>query len=118
MRVVDEAGQDAPSVREGLDSRLSVPLVVVSGAEVRLFAPTRVVRVLQTDRTVGFAYGTLPGHPVRGEESFVLHLRDDGHVLLELRTLSRTALPFALALPLARAFQARYAARYLRALLP
>lgn len=118
MRVLDAAGQDAAAVREGLESRLSVPLVTAFGAEVRLLAPTRVVRVVRTERTVGFAYGTMPGHPVRGEESFMVQLRDDDRVLLELRTLSRTAFPFALALPLAGAFQERYAARYLQALLP
>lgn len=118
MRVLDAAGQDAPDVHEGLESRLSVPIVTALGVELRLLAPTRVMQVVRTERAIGFVYGTLPGHPVRGEESFVLHLRDDDHVLLELRTLSRAAMPFALARPVARAFQQRYAGRYLRALLP
>jgi uncharacterized protein (UPF0548 family) len=40
------------------------------------------------DRT-GFGYGTLPGHPERGEESFVVDLRDDGSVWFTVMGFSR-----------------------------
>jgi hypothetical protein len=33
---------------------------------------------------LGLAYGTLPGHPERGEESFVIELLDDGQVRVHI----------------------------------
>ena len=39
---------------------------------VALPVPCRVVWTLQEPRRVGFAYGTLPGHPEAGEESFLV----------------------------------------------
>ena len=36
----------------------------------RVFAPCRVVAVVDEPRRKGFAYGTLPGHPETGEELF------------------------------------------------
>ena len=39
---------------------------------------------------VGFSYRALPGHPVRGEETFVVH-RDGDTVLLTIRSLTRPA---------------------------
>ncbi|MDM7830164.1 DUF1990 family protein [Cellulomonas edaphi] len=51
--------------------------------------PVRVVAVVETAARCGFAYGTLPGHPVSGEEAFVVQRRPDGAVLLTLRSLIR-----------------------------
>ncbi|MFF8828680.1 DUF1990 family protein [Streptomyces sp. NPDC015131] len=42
----------------------------------------------EADRT-GFAYGTLPGHPECGEESFVVDLRADGSVWFTVTAFSR-----------------------------
>ena len=42
----------------------------------RIRAVCRVVYVIDESDRVGFAYGTLPGHPESGEESFVLDRRD------------------------------------------
>jgi uncharacterized protein (UPF0548 family) len=55
---------------------------VEEGAVVRcrlgpLRIPCRVVWVLDEPARRGFAYGTLPGHPESGEESFVVALEDD-----------------------------------------
>ena len=47
--------------------------------------------VVNEPRRAGFAYGTLPGHPESGEESFVVeHLADD-RVVLCIRAFSRPA---------------------------
>jgi len=53
--------------------------------------PCRVVWVVDEPDRRGFAYGTLPGHPESGEESFVVALRPDGQVVYELRAFSRLA---------------------------
>jgi uncharacterized protein (UPF0548 family) len=70
---------------------------VVEGAVVELAAgpgrfavraPCRVVRVVRGDDVAGFAYGTLPGHPESGEESFVVRLGDDGRVTFTVRAFA------------------------------
>ena len=53
--------------------------------------PVRVVYVIDEGNRKGFAYGTLPGHAISGEEQFVVDLEDDGSVWLTIRTLSRPA---------------------------
>lgn len=52
--------------------------------------PVDVVEVVQTSDRVGFAYRTLAGHPVSGEEAFIVH-RDREHVVLTIRSLTRAA---------------------------
>lgn len=41
-------------------------------------APCRVVWVVEEPQRVGFGYGTLPGHPVSGEEAFLVERDTDG----------------------------------------
>ncbi|MFF3614943.1 DUF1990 family protein [Streptomyces sp. NPDC002580] len=53
--------------------------------------PVRVVAVVDTPDTRGFAYGTLPGHPVSGEEAFIVRRAPDGRVTLTLRSLTAPA---------------------------
>lgn len=65
---------------------------VVSGFGVgpfRINAPCEVVWVRRPvpgngPQSAGFGYGTLPGHPVRGEESFELSLDSQGLVLIKI----------------------------------
>lgn len=84
----------------------------------RLEAPCEVVRVLDEPRRQGFAYGTLEGHPERGEELFRLDLRPDGTVVLSITAFSRPAAWWVRAgAPAARCVQERVTRRYLRALL-
>jgi uncharacterized protein (UPF0548 family) len=52
--------------------------------------PCQVVWTLAEQDRAGFGYGTLPGHPERGEESFVVELRADG-VWLVVTAFSRPA---------------------------
>jgi uncharacterized protein (UPF0548 family) len=82
-------------------------------------APVRVVYVVDEPDQVGFAYGTLEGHPESGEESFVVEKRADDSVWLVIRVFSRpsTAL-YRLGTPVLRAVQKRQVKKYLRALLP
>jgi uncharacterized protein (UPF0548 family) len=54
----------------------------------RVWAPCRVVSVVRESDRVGFAYGTLPGHPERGEEAFLVELRGDGSVWLTVSAFS------------------------------
>jgi uncharacterized protein (UPF0548 family) len=54
-------------------------------------APCRVVYTVEEDARVGFAYGTLPGHPESGEELFVVEHRADDSVRLTVRAFSRPA---------------------------
>ncbi|BFO18752.1 hypothetical protein SHKM778_51400 [Streptomyces sp. KM77-8] len=53
--------------------------------------PVEVVAVVETANRCGFAYGTRRGHPVSGEEAFIVHREEDGRVLLTLRSLTRAA---------------------------
>ncbi|VXC35001.1 conserved hypothetical protein [Arthrobacter sp. 9AX] len=60
----------------------------------RLNAPCEVVWVhepLPTDvpQSTGFGYGTLPGHPARGEESFEAMINGDAAVVLRIRAFSK-----------------------------
>ncbi|WP_328905045.1 DUF1990 domain-containing protein [Streptomyces sp. NBC_00234] len=73
---------------------------VAEGGEYRITAawgplavhePVLVVAVVDTPDRCGFAYGTLPGHPVSGEEAFVVSRSPDGRVTLTLRSLTSRA---------------------------
>ncbi|GLB68018.1 DUF1990 family protein [Arthrobacter mangrovi] len=55
----------------------------------RLAAPCRVVWAVEEPDRAGFGYGTLPGHPASGEESFLAVLGSNGQVYLELFAFSR-----------------------------
>jgi uncharacterized protein (UPF0548 family) len=82
-------------------------------------APVRVVYVVDEERRVGFGYGSLAGHPLSGEESFVVEHREDDSVWIVVRSFSRPATWYLrLAAPLLRLKQRRLTKRYLRALLP
>jgi uncharacterized protein (UPF0548 family) len=99
-----------------------VPAEVLLGAEPELVArigplrirePVRVVAVVDQPDRRGFAYGTLPGHPVSGEEAFVLHRDSDGRVWFTLRSITRPApgrwrLVFPVLLLAQRVYRRRY----------
>jgi uncharacterized protein (UPF0548 family) len=114
---VDEAtfGDDGtPYIVNGMSARLSVavgPFTVDS--------PVRVVYVIDEADRIGFGYGTLPGHPASGEEAFIVERHDDDSVWLTIRAFSRPSTWFyRLAWPIVRLQQAKFTARYLRALHP
>jgi uncharacterized protein (UPF0548 family) len=77
----------------------------------------RVVYSVAEDRRVGFAYGTLLGHPESGEEAFVVEYLPNDDVVLEVIAFSRPARWFTrLGGPAARAAQVVMTRRYARAL--
>jgi uncharacterized protein (UPF0548 family) len=114
--VVGEAGEavyapsGAPLLRPGDTARMRMAFWPFR-------IPARVVYVVDEPGRRGFAYGTLPGHPERGEEAFIVeHLADDS-VWLVIRAFSRPAGPLVwIGAPFARLLQALYTARYERAL--
>ena len=65
----------------------------------------------------GFAYGTLPGHPECGEESFIIERGGDGLLTFTVAAWPRPATRVSrVAGPLAAVLQDRMTGRYLRAL--
>ncbi|GAB3575606.1 DUF1990 domain-containing protein [Leifsonia lichenia] len=79
--------------------------------------PVQVVCVVEDADRVGFSYRTLPGHPVRGEEAFIVE-RDGDEVRLVVRSLTRAAAehPWRALFPLLLVAQRVARRRYLRAL--
>ncbi|WP_208320420.1 DUF1990 domain-containing protein [Salinibacterium sp. ZJ77] len=57
----------------------------------RLLEPVRVVWTVDEPDRRGFGYGTLTGHPLRGEECFLVERDADGSVWFRTRTVSRVA---------------------------
>jgi uncharacterized protein (UPF0548 family) len=82
-----------------------------------LWAPCRVVYVLDEPEVRGFAYGTLPGHPESGEERFVVrHDPVTAAVFAEVSSFSRPVVWWAKASgPLTKLGQRVIAKRYVRA---
>jgi uncharacterized protein (UPF0548 family) len=68
------------------------PVAVGETARIRfglLREEVRIVRVVDEPRRKGFAYGTLPRHPLVGEEAFVVEWRNDDRVEFVVRSFSR-----------------------------
>jgi uncharacterized protein (UPF0548 family) len=91
-------------------------IAVTSIGPMQMAAPCRVVEIFKEPDSFGFSYGTLPGHPERGEESFVLERRD-GATYFTIRAFSKPVDPLArMAGPIGRAVQRSVTRRYIRAL--
>ncbi|WP_104117628.1 DUF1990 family protein [Arthrobacter sp. B1805] len=112
------------------DAERAAPGVeVVSGFGVgpaRIKAPCQVIwsrapRLDGTGRAVpgqrsGFGYGTLPGHPVRGEEGFYAELTADNRVRFICSAYSVPAnVVYRLAAPVTRLTQGYVLSRYMKA---
>ncbi|WP_251023610.1 DUF1990 family protein [Streptomyces sp. ISL-10] len=86
--------------------------VSLGAGPLRLAAPCEVVWAAYEQDRIGFAYGTLTGHPERGEESFVVDIREDGSVWFTVLAFSRPAAWYTrLAGPLVPVAQRLYARR-------
>jgi uncharacterized protein (UPF0548 family) len=70
----------APGVEVALATRTAGIAIVMT---------CRVLYVLDQPRRKGFAYGTLPGHPEAGEETFVAEISDDEQVTFAVGGFSR-----------------------------
>jgi uncharacterized protein (UPF0548 family) len=69
----------------------TVVVVTFHLGPMHVVAPCRVVYVTDEDDRFGFAYGTLPGHPERGEEAFHVRRDEDGPVTFDVVAFSRPA---------------------------
>jgi uncharacterized protein (UPF0548 family) len=91
--------------------------LIASLGPLTLREPVRVVALVEEPNRCGFAYGTRHGHPVSGEEAFVVHRSLEGDVWLTLRSLTRPARGrWRLAFPAALMAQRWYRGRYARSL--
>lgn len=110
----------ADGVGSGLPPRVEPgqePTIRVRLGPFRLHEPSRVIDVFEAEDRCGFTYGTKPGHPITGEESFILIRTADDRVFLVLRSVSRAGLGiWRLGEPFVRFAQAIYRRRYGRAL--
>lgn len=106
--------------------RVAPAVPVVTGQEPTLsvhvlgltvFEPVREVAVVNTEYRVGFAYQALPGHPVCGEEAFILERRDE-NIFLTIRSLTKpsAAMRWRVLYPLLRLAQVVARWRYFHAL--
>jgi uncharacterized protein (UPF0548 family) len=104
-------------VPEGAPVEVGTQVAVVAPAgPFAAVACCRVVAVVDEPGRFGFAYGTLPVHPARGEEAFVVTHEPDGSVVFTVSAFSRPRVPAArLAGPAARWMQRRALQRYLDA---
>ncbi|MCZ2819254.1 DUF1990 domain-containing protein [Modestobacter sp. VKM Ac-2977] len=115
------AAQRGAGLRVQADGPASTPgTVVLMTAGLRrlgLDVPCRVVWAVDEPGRRGFGYGTLPGHPESGEESFVVTLEPGGDVVYTLRAFSRLATPLArLGAPVSRRAQRLALDRYVVAI--
>jgi len=96
---------DSIVVGPALGSRLLLPL------------PGRVVLRDDAEHRVLLAVGTLAGHPLSGEESFLLEREPDGGVWLTVRSFARPGSPlWAVTAPVLSAARRTVARRFVRAL--
>lgn len=108
------AEDGTPYIANGMTAKLKIPF-----GPFTVTAPLRVVYLIEEANRVGFAYGTMSGHPESGEESFIVEMAEDDSVWLTIRAFSRPSTwYYRLAYPILRIQQARFTRRYLRALHP
>jgi len=86
--------------------------VLLGRGRLGLAAPCEVVWAVEEPARLGFAYGTLAGHPECGEEAFLVELAPDGQVWFTVSAFSRPARWYTRAAgPLVPLFQRLYALR-------
>ena len=78
--------------------------------------PIQVIAVIDESDRKAFAYGTLTGHPVSGEEAFIVERHADDSVWLTIRSITRPITgDWRLARPAVSLAQRCYRRRYMRA---
>lgn len=111
-----EAGFQVQPQHNQVRTNERVGLVLPVAPFTGVTAICKVVQVVAEGDTIGFAYGTLPGHPMRGEESFVLSHRPDDSVVMTVTAVSKPDAWFIkLAGPLAKGKQSKTTRKYLAA---
>lgn len=110
------AGLDVVPSTSRADQGTTV-ITVLHAGPVHVVNPCRVVDTVDSPGAAGFAYGTLPGHPVEGEERFLVEHRADDSVWFVVDAFSRPAdVVGRLGAPVAWLTQRRVSRRYLEAL--
>lgn len=108
---VDVYPRDAP-----LEPGTNV-IVIARVGPLHALAPCRIVYAIDERDRFGFAYGTLPGHPERGEEAFIVERSTDGGTTFSIVAFSRPEeLVARVGKPFARRIQRRTTRAYLDAL--
>jgi uncharacterized protein (UPF0548 family) len=108
LSVIHSGGRAAPGM---------VVVLRAGWGQMRLIIQCRVVYTVDEADRRGFAYGTLPGHPERGEEAFMVTVRDTGEVRIRIRAFSRPASLLARAGgPISRVIQDYVTDRYVGAI--
>ncbi len=97
------------------------PVIRARALGISVTEPVEVVAVVNEPTRVGFAYRTLPGHPVLGEEAFIVSREDTSEaagITFTARSLTAPAphQPWRILHPAARIAQRIAKRRYLRAL--
>jgi len=101
-----------PPIRQGETVVVAVTLPGISAV-----AACRIVYVVDEADRFGFAYGTLPAHPERGEESFLVQRDAEGTIRFVVTAFSRPRHPLArLGSRIARQIQLGVTRRYLKGL--
>ena len=77
-----------------------------------------VVAIVGAEREAGFCYGTLAGHPERGEQAFLVSLLPNGMVRGSVASFSRPAPLAALGSSVLQQAQRVMARKYIAAMLP
>ena len=110
----------ADIVPPGAPVEVGVTVVVVARAGPAWVAiPNRIVAVVDEADRFAFAYGSLPGHPFSGEESFGVALGANGGVEAVVAVDTRPAIPLGqLVAPALGLVQRLATSRYLRSLRP
>lgn len=102
-----------PRARRGARYAIEYPVLGM----LRIREPIEVITVLENDDRVALAYRTRAGHPVSGEEAFILHRNVEG-TRLTVRSLTRPGRGILrhFGYPLILVVQGIIHRRYLRAL--
>jgi uncharacterized protein (UPF0548 family) len=109
-------GADVLPSHQQVEAEATV-LIVLRYGPLRIVAPDRVVAVVDEPARFAFAYGTLPGHPEMGEESFTIEQLDSGTVRATIRIDARPATTWGhVAAPAMSFLQTAAVRRYLAAL--
>jgi uncharacterized protein (UPF0548 family) len=109
------AGLAVAASAERVDVGVTAVMAVTLGP-LGLVLPCRVVWTEDGPDRCGFAYGTLPGHPERGEESFVVQRDGDVVTLCIIAFSAPGNVAVRLAGPIPRYLQARATTRYQQSL--
>lgn len=104
-----------PGSRPNVKARLWLTAVV---GPVRVREPIQIMNVVDEAGLAGFSYGTLRGHPVCGEEAFLVQRDDREQIFFVHRSVIRPAPGLLGAMfPIALVAQRIYRRRYARSLL-